>query len=91
MRTSIRCSFPSPYRRPARTIEEEVELTLEIISGFKASDIPWTDWPKDYEEILKAELNDYLAEALWVKATAHSIASSLLAEGYSTVVTNDAA
>ncbi|MDH1085978.1 hypothetical protein N5C79_05675 [Pantoea brenneri] len=79
------------YRRPARTVEEAVTLTLDIIAGFDGNDLPRAVWPKSYDEILKCELNEIIEEALHAYKTAHGIASNLLIAGYDKVVTNDAA
>lgn len=78
------------YRRPARTAEEAVTLTLDIIAGFDGNDLPWSVWPKSYDDILKCELNEIIEEALHAYKTAHSIAGKLLIDGYDKVVTNDA-
>lgn len=79
------------YRRPARTVEEAVTLTLDIIAGFDGNDLPWAVWPKSYDDILRCELNEIIEEALHAYKTAHSIASNLLIAGYDKVLTNDAA
>ncbi len=79
------------YRRPARAVEDEVKLTLEIISGFHGNDMPWKVWPKDYDDVLQCELNEFIEESLHAYKTAHGIASALLTVGYFKAVTNDAA
>lgn len=80
------------YRRPARSVEEEVELTLAIVSGCHGADMPWEVWPKDYEDVLKEELNEFVCEAVMPEGTtAASAAIEILAAGYVKVVTNDAA
>jgi len=77
------------YRKPERSTEEAVTLTLEIISGCHGADIEWSVWPKNYDEILQCELNEFVEEALHVYKTAHSIASVLIAAEYSKEVTSD--
>lgn len=79
------------YRRPARTAEKAVTLTLDIIAGFDGNDLPWAVWPKSYDDILKCELNEIIEEALHAYKTAHSIASNLLISGFAKVATDDAA
>ena len=78
------------YRKPERQAEDAVNLTLEIISGFEGADMPWDVWPKDYADILKCELNDFVVEAITSdKANAASAAKELIAEGYAKVKRND--
>lgn len=80
------------YRRPPRSVEEEVELTLEIVSGCHGADMPWEVWPKDYEDVLKEELNEFVCLAVIPEGTtAVSAAKELLAAGYVKAVTDGAA
>lgn len=79
------------YRRPARSVEDAVALTLDIIAGFDGNDLPWAVWPKNYDDILQCELNEFIEEALHTYKTAHSIASGLLAVGFAKVATDGAA
>ncbi|WP_455424835.1 hypothetical protein [Dryocola sp. LX212] len=71
------------YRKPERNAEEAVNLALDIICGFEGADLPWEVWPKNYTDILKGELNDFVIEAITAdEATAASAAKELIAEGY---------
>lgn len=71
------------YRKPERKTEEAVNLALDIICGFEGADLPWEMWPKNYTDILKGELNDFVVEAITPdEATAASAAKELIAEGY---------
>lgn len=78
------------YRRPERGAEEAVNLALDIICGFEGADLPWDVWPKNYTDILKGELNDFVIEATSPdKATAVCVAKELIAEGYARAKVND--
>lgn len=71
------------YRKPVRSAEDAVALTLEIIAGFQGNDLPWNVWPKDYDAILQCELNELIDEELWRnKSNAVNAAKSIIDEGY---------
>lgn len=43
--------FAAGYRKPDRSVEDAVMLTIETLAGFEGADIPWEQWPKNLDGI----------------------------------------
>ncbi|EKN4773899.1 TPA: hypothetical protein U5D55_000208 [Yersinia enterocolitica] len=83
------------YRKPERTSEEMVVLTIDSICAYVGLDLPYECWPKSLNEVLEGELNELFGEVLHDDEKAHPgkpnfayIAKSILAAGYRKESTN---
>lgn len=71
------------YRKPTKSADEAVALTLDVIAGFEGNDLPWSVWPKDYDSILQCELNEIIEEESWrIEPNPASTAKAIIAAGY---------
>ncbi|PHM31338.1 hypothetical protein [Xenorhabdus innexi] len=70
------------YRKPEREAEEIAWLTIQIMEGVP-DEVPYSARPKNLDDILAGELNDYVFSATWDdKATPAGVARVILENGY---------
>lgn len=83
------------YRQPPRTEQEAAQITIDTFFYCESYCMPTEFWPKNYDsvlqnELMKAVLTDADDDAL-CKIEPAKVAKSILAAGFSKVVTDDAA
>lgn len=75
--------YAAGYRKPDRSVEDAVMLTIETLAGFEGADIPWEQWPKDLNGVLVNELNELIeVERHNADGSAAHIAKVVLSAGY---------
>nr|EIQ9989365.1 hypothetical protein [Escherichia coli] len=75
--------YAAGYRKPDRSVEDTVMLTIETLAGFEGADIPWKQWPKNLDGILFNELNELIeVECYNSDGSAAHIAKAVLSAGY---------
>ncbi|WP_416187246.1 hypothetical protein [Hafnia paralvei] len=75
--------FAAGYRKPDRSVEDAVMLTIETLAGFEGADIPWEQWPKNFDGVLVNELNELIeVECHNADGSAAHIAKAVLSAGY---------
>ncbi|MDX7987824.1 hypothetical protein FE392_10850 [Xenorhabdus sp. 12] len=70
------------YRKPEREAKEIVALTIDIMEGVP-NEVPYSERPKNLDDILAGELNNIIFDAAWSdKATPAGVAKLILGCGY---------
>lgn len=71
------------YRKPEKSAEEAVLLTIDLLGEYHGNDIPFEHWPETYESVLLGELNRVIQDAEWPdSSTPASIAKAIIVAGY---------
>uniref|UniRef100_UPI001AD86B78 hypothetical protein n=1 Tax=Rahnella sp. ChDrAdgB13 TaxID=1850581 RepID=UPI001AD86B78 len=67
------------YRKPEKSAEEAVLLTIDLLGEYHGNDIPSEHWPETYESVLLGELNRVVQDAEWPNnSTPASIAKAII-------------
>ncbi|MDC9588766.1 hypothetical protein PSI23_05405 [Xenorhabdus sp. XENO-10] len=70
------------YRKPERGEKEIAELIIDVMMGVP-DEAPYSERPKNLEDILSTELNNIIFDAWWRdKATPAVVAKMILENGY---------
>lgn len=83
------------YRQPPRTEQEAARITIDTFFYCESFSMPSDFWPKDYDavlcnELMKAVLTEDDDDA-YCLSHPRKVAKSIMAAGFSKVVTDDAA
>lgn len=71
------------FRKPEKSAEEAVLLTIDLLGEYHGNDIPSEYWPETYESVLLGELNRIVQDAEWPdSSTLTSIAKAIVVAGY---------
>ncbi|CDG99571.1 hypothetical protein [Xenorhabdus bovienii] len=70
------------YRKPERGEKEIAELIIDVMDGVP-DQVPYSERPKNLNDILTTELNNIIFEATWEgKVTPATVAKIILENGY---------